>query len=101
VSFFNLFGSQAEGDARMATGVHYHTLPPKLEALRARTWRELAAARALRFTIASVLILGVGYALFAGKFVGNWNDIMAIFVWAFTANISVDAVMESVRPVKL
>jgi hypothetical protein len=97
VSFFNSFSSRAEDDVTMITSVHQHTLPPNLEALRARTWQELATAKALRFAIASLIILAIGYALFVDKFVGTFNDLMAIFVWAFGTNISVDTIMDSTK----
>ena len=63
-----------------------------IQALRARTQREIAAAKLLQTVVVMLLACVVGYGLFAPKFVGDYQDFIIIFFWAFTLDLSVDAV---------
>jgi hypothetical protein len=103
VSFLDLLGGggRPETSVTMVTTVHERTIPPNLTALRTRTWKELAVARALQFAIAGVIIMAVGYALFAEEFVGTFKELMAVFVWAFGLNLSADSMMETITSTKL
>ncbi len=69
-----------------------------LETLRARTFRELAAAERNQTAIAAVIITVVGYALFADKFVGTLTDVVTIFMWGFTLDVSVSKLLEVAAP---
>jgi hypothetical protein len=77
------------------TTVREKTVPPTVESLTVRTMRELFLAKAVRWAIASVGIVLIGYLLFADKFVGTLADVMAVFVWAFGTDISVDALLDA------
>jgi hypothetical protein len=68
-----------------------------LEELRANSMRDLFRLKAQRFAIASLVIFGIGYGLFANTFIGTFSELMTIFVWAFGLNISVDTVMDSIN----
>ena len=90
-----------EAGVTIINTVSEQTLPPTLAALRASTLGALVRAKAVRFIIASSVILGIGYGLFANTFIGTWSELMTIFVWAFGLNISVDAVMDSISVKKI
>ncbi|HYO64771.1 MAG TPA: hypothetical protein VEU33_01705, partial [Archangium sp.] len=62
----------------------------------ALAFKTLLRARAARTLIAGIGILAVGYFLFAGKFTGTAQDLAAVFVWGFTIDVSVDALVDVV-----
>jgi hypothetical protein len=72
------------------------TLPsrsaPSLRAFRTRTNREITIAKIWQTLLVALLAALVGYGLFAPKFVGDYQDLVVIFFWAFTLDLSVDAV---------
>lgn len=63
-----------------------------IRALRARTQGEIARAKLLQTAVVALLACLVGYGLFAPKFVGDYQDFLIIFFWAFGLDLSVDAV---------
>jgi hypothetical protein len=69
-----------------------------LDTLRARTFRELAVAERNQSAIAAVIISVVGYAIFADKFVGTLTDVVTIFMWGFTLDVSVSKLLEVATP---
>jgi hypothetical protein len=102
IPFLDIFeGRAADAGFTILNTVRKQTVLPSLGALRARTMAELFAAKALRFIIASIIIFGIGYALFANTFIGTLSELMTIFVWAFGLNISVDTVMDSINVRKI
>jgi hypothetical protein len=80
--------------------VREKTVPPTVESLRVSSIRELILAKGIRWIIASVGIVIIGYVLFASKFVGTFPDLLAIFVWAFGVDISVDALLDAGKKLK-
>jgi hypothetical protein len=67
--------------------------PPPLAALRARTRMEVAQAKLFQSAIVALLAVLVGYGLFAPKFVGDFQDFVIIFFWAFGLDLSADAIV--------
>lgn len=94
-SFLDLLSGDSNFSLAKVT-VREHTLPPSLEALRTKTLKELILAKLLRFALASVIIMFIGYALFAQTFVGTLNELLSVFVWAFGLNISIDGVVDTI-----
>lgn len=82
------------------TIIREKTIPPTIESLRVSTLQDLIFAKAIRWIIASIGIVLIGYVLFADKFVGTLSDILAIFVWAFGVDISVDALLDAGKKIK-
>src|SRR6266404_8304031 len=89
-----LSGKPGAEDAAIPRTPRETTRLPQLEALRVRSLLELLLVKGLRFAISSLVILVVGYALFADKFVGTLSDLLAVFFWGFGIDIGVDAVAE-------
>jgi uncharacterized membrane protein YagU involved in acid resistance len=58
--------------------------------------KELILGKLVTFAVASVIIMFIGYALFAQTFVGTLNELLSVFVWAFGLNISIDGVVETI-----
>ncbi len=55
----------------------------------------LLRAKAARTLIAAAGIVTVGYLLFAEKFTGTAQDMATVFVWGFTIDVSVDALVDA------
>lgn len=70
--------------------------PPPVSATtgHALAFKSLLRAKAARTLIAGTGILAVGYLLFAEKFTGTAQDMTTVFVWAFTIDVSVDALVD-------
>jgi hypothetical protein len=71
-----------------------------LEALRARTRRELFQDTLWQTVLVGALIALAGYFLFEGKFVGTVQDLAGIFFWAFGLDITVDALLQVAKGIK-
>jgi len=63
-----------------------------IQALLARTQREIAIAKLFQTMVVLLLACIIGYGLFAPKFIGDYQDLVIIFFWAFALDLSVDAV---------
>jgi hypothetical protein len=74
------------------TRVEATAAPPPLAALRARTRMEVARAKLLQTALVTLLAGLIGYSLFAPKFIGDFQDFVIIFFWAFGLDLSADAV---------
>jgi hypothetical protein len=59
-----------------------------LRRLAARTARELARAQMLQTGIVAVVMLGVSYVFFESSFLGTPTELLGLFFWGFTADIS-------------
>ena len=59
----------------------------------AATFRSLARTKATRTLLAGLGIVAVGYLVVEAKFVGTASELVAIFFWGFTADVSVDALV--------
>jgi hypothetical protein len=64
------------------------------------TFRSLARTKAVRTLLAGVGIVAVGYLVFEAKFVGTASELVAIFFWGFTADVSVDALVGAIAQEK-
>jgi hypothetical protein len=60
----------------------------------ARAFGALLRAKFARTLLAGIGILWVGYLLFEGTFSGTAQDLATVFIWGFTIDISVDALVE-------
>lgn len=72
-----------------------------LEVLRARTRGELFRDTLWQTVLVGALITLVGYVLFEGKFVGTTQDLAGIFFWAFGLDITVDALLQVAKGIKM
>jgi hypothetical protein len=71
------------------------TVPAELAStLKARTLRELARAELAQTLIAAILITGLGYVLFAEKFIGTLTDLATLFMWGFSLDVSINKLLE-------
>jgi hypothetical protein len=59
---------------------------------RARTRREIVLAKLWQSFGVAVLAGLVGYGLFAPRFIGDYQDFIVIFFWAFGLDLTIDAV---------
>ena len=57
------------------------------------------AASAAQWLVVAALLATTGYALYAPTFVGEYSEFFAIFMWAFSANIGVDVLLEQSKQV--
>lgn len=71
------------------------TLPPIFDFFESGSWFSYVIANLLRFIVAGIGIAAAGYVLFADKFVGTASDLLAIFVWAFGLDVSINAFLEA------
>lgn len=69
-----------------------------VERIKARTVRDLARAEFAQALIAAILITGLGYVLFAEKFIGTLTDLATVFMWGFTLDISISKLLEVAAP---
>jgi hypothetical protein len=99
-SLIALLSRGVAGDRTATHSVHEKTIPPSLDQLRVNTLGEIFLDRAIPFVVAGLIILAIGYSLFADKFVGTFTDLLAVFVWAYGVDISVQAVMETGKSLK-
>lgn len=76
------------------------TLAPVFEIFRSGSWWNFALANGLRFLSAAIGIIAVGYALFADKFIGSVSDLLAIFVWAFGLDLSINTFLDAGKKLK-
>lgn len=65
-------------------------------ARRVVTPASLAVMRGVQFALAGIGITAIGYLLFEAKFVGTAQELITIFFWGFTIDVSVDALVESI-----
>jgi hypothetical protein len=69
---------------------------PAPPAIRLKTDRSsLIVAQAVQTIILGFVLLVIGYALYAPHFVGTPSELAAIFLWAFAADVTVDAVLNA------
>ncbi len=68
--------------------------PPSAREGYARAFGALLRAKAARTLLAGIGILWVGYLLFEGTFSGTAQDLATVFIWGFTIDISVDALVD-------
>jgi hypothetical protein len=69
---------------------------PPPPAIRLKTdRRSLIVAQAVQTIILGLVLLVIGYALYAPHFVGTPSELSAIFLWAFAADVTVDAVLSA------
>ncbi|MEP6917431.1 MAG: hypothetical protein ABJC89_17405, partial [Acidobacteriota bacterium] len=71
------------------------TAPLTIDAIEARTWQQLLVARGLRWALSAIGLSVVGYLLFEDKFTGTSGDLMAAFLWGFTTDIGLDALLSA------
>lgn len=64
------------------------------EVRRARTLRELAALKFVRFSIAAALILIAAYFVHEPDWVGTTREWVALFFWAFVLDVTIDTVID-------
>jgi len=65
---------------------------PSLRAFRASTRSYIAIAKLWQSMLVALLAGLIGFGLFAPKFIGDYQDFLVIFFWAFGLDLTVDAV---------
>jgi hypothetical protein len=88
-------GGSADGTAAFQVLSAGGPAPLTIEAIEARTWQQLLAARRLRWALSAIGLSIVGYLLFEEKFTGTSGDLMAAFLWGFTTDIGLDALLSA------
>ncbi len=68
--------------------------PADIHVARARTKREIRRAQALRTVIVGALFLAVACATYSGNYVGTLSELIGIFFWAFSADLTVSKLLE-------
>jgi hypothetical protein len=66
----------------------------------AATFRSLARTKFVRTFLAGLGIVAVGYLVFEAKFVGTAPELVAIFFWGFSADVTVDALVGAIAKEK-
>ncbi|WPB77361.1 hypothetical protein KYC5002_51325 [Archangium violaceum] len=89
-----LLGALPEALIRLLERVRQPAAPVSPAVGHALAFKALLRARAARTFIAGIGILAVGSFLFAGKFTGTAQDLAAVFIWGFTIDVSVDALVD-------
>lgn len=79
------------------TAVPISTIVP-LDVLQWQSLTQLAAAKFLRFVLASIGILVVGVMTMHAKFEGTPADLATAFFWGFAIDVSVDALLRLPKP---
>jgi hypothetical protein len=64
------------------------------------TFRTLARTKLVRTLLVGVGIVAVGYLAFQSKFIGTAAELVTIFFWGFTADVSVDALVGAIAKEK-
>jgi hypothetical protein len=70
----------------------------QVESLKTRNFRQWLFAKALQWVFASAALAVVGYLIFADKFIGTDADLTTAFMWGFTTDIGVDALIAAAKP---
>ena len=70
-----------------------------LEVERRQTWRELFVAKFLQTLLVGSGIVLVGYLIFAETFFGTAKDIAKMFFWAFSIDVSVNALVDAAKKI--
>jgi hypothetical protein len=68
-------------------------VPPLLEDLQARNRWALARAKIGQSVAVAILAGLIGYGLFAPKFIGDFQDFLMIFFWAFGLDLTTESVV--------
>ncbi|HEX5751181.1 MAG TPA: hypothetical protein VFZ09_33465 [Archangium sp.] len=89
-----LLGAIPEALSRLLQRVRQPAAPVSPVVGHALAFKALLRAKAARTIIAGIGILAVGFFLFAEKFTGTAQDLAAVFVWGFTIDVSVDALVD-------
>ncbi|AKI98666.1 hypothetical protein ATI61_10663 [Archangium gephyra] len=89
-----LLGALPEALSRLLERLREPAAPVSPAVGHALAFKALLWARAARTLIAGIGILAVGYFLFAEKFTGTVQEMAAVFVWGFTIDVSVDALVD-------
>ncbi len=89
-----LLGAIPEALSRLLERLVRPAAPVAPAAGQALAFKTLLWARAARTIIAGIGIIAVGYILFAEKFTGTDQDMATVFVWGFTIDVSVDALVD-------
>jgi len=74
------------------TPVEQIAVPPSLEVLQARNRWALARAKMAQSVVVATLAGLIGYGLFAPKFIGDFQDFLVIFFWAFGLDLTTESV---------
>jgi hypothetical protein len=67
--------------------------PSSVDLIEGRTFKELLFARRLQWSLSALVLALLGFFLFQDKFVGTSGDLMTAFVWGFTTDIGLDAII--------
>jgi hypothetical protein len=67
---------------------------------RARTFREIAAAKGVQFVIAATGIAIIGLLTLLPTFDGTWRGVVAAFFWGYAGDITIDALTDAAKRVK-
>jgi hypothetical protein len=95
VTFTDLPGALPQLPTLMARVIHlFREQPLSAREGYARAFGALLRAKAARTLLAGIGILWVGYLLFEGTFIGTAQDLATVFIWGFTIDVSVDALVD-------
>jgi hypothetical protein len=70
---------------------------PAIAAAKLRNKSQLARAEGMQSLVVGFLLASTSFAFFEEKFIGTWGELLALFFWGFSADLSVDKLAEKVR----
>jgi hypothetical protein len=70
---------------------------PAIAAAKLRNKSQLARAEGMQSLVVAFLLASTSFAFFEEKFIGTWGELLALFFWGFSADLSVDKLAEKVR----
>jgi hypothetical protein len=71
-----------------------------LDAVRARTKWEITRASAVRWVLLAAVLTVVAFVFYAPAFVGTWQELAGIFLWAVGLNVTLDMALEEATKIK-
>lgn len=86
------FGNAHIAMAAPAAGVQ---TPPHLDAQRNATQR--ARAETAMSVIVAVILVWASFAFYEEKFIGTWGELLALFFWGFSADLSAQKLTEKIQ----
>lgn len=70
---------------------------PAIAAATDRNKSQLLRAEGMMSVVVAILLAWASFAYFEDKFIGTWSELLALFFWGFSADLSADKLAEKVR----
>ena len=70
-----------------------------IDAAMRETRQDVQWSECLMTLAVAVLLTGASFAVYEDKFVGSWSELLGLFIWGFSADLTADKLAEKIRAI--